>query len=64
MSSTTHHRSRRKSMLLVAAGTLIAPLGVVSAQAADGTTQRPGAVFSMTNNMNANSITVFARSTD
>jgi 6-phosphogluconolactonase (cycloisomerase 2 family) len=64
MSSTTTTGSRRGLVLLATAATLLAPFGLTTAQAKDGAPQRPGAVFSMTNNLNANSITTFARNAD
>jgi 6-phosphogluconolactonase (cycloisomerase 2 family) len=64
MSSTTTQTRRRGLLLLASAGTLLAPFGVTVAQAEDRAPQRPGAVFSMTNNAIANSITAFARNPD
>jgi 6-phosphogluconolactonase (cycloisomerase 2 family) len=65
MSSTTQNAtSRRALVLLASAATVLVPFGLTTAQAGDGAPQRPGAVFSMTNNMNANSITAFSRSAD
>jgi 6-phosphogluconolactonase (cycloisomerase 2 family) len=62
--NTTARRTLRGGLLVAAAGTLIVPLGVHAAQANDPSPQRPGAVFSMTNNKLANSITTFQRRPD
>ena len=65
MSTTTKNGTRRRGVILLAgAGTLLAPFGLSAAQAENGAPQRPGVVFSMTNNTASNSITAFSRSTD
>ncbi len=65
--SSTARTTLRGGLVLAAAGVLIASMVAQAAptdQAADRSSQRPGADFSMTNSSVANSITVFERSTD
>ena len=61
-SSSTSKRVRR-GVVLAAATSLLVPFGAGAAQA-EGVPQRPGAVFSMTNDPLANAITAFQRMAD
>jgi 6-phosphogluconolactonase (cycloisomerase 2 family) len=60
----THLLSRRRAALLFAAAGLVAVPGGAGAAQAQGSDEGPGAVFSMTNDPTANSITVFNRASD
>jgi len=60
----THLSSRRRAALLFTAAGLAAVPGGAGVAQAQGTGEGPGAVFSMTNNTDANSITVFNRASD
>lgn len=62
--ATKNPGNRRRLVLLPGAAVLLTPFALTTAQAEQGAPLRPGAVFSMTNNMNANSITAFSRAAD
>ncbi len=62
--TTNGTRTRRRIVLAASAAALLAPLGLGAAVAQDSagtSTLRPGAVYSMTNNIAGNRITVFER---
>lgn len=60
----THLLSRRRAAVLLAATGLVAVPGGAGVAQAQVAVEGPGAVFSMTNNPTANSITVFNRASD
>ena len=61
--TATRTTAVKRGMLLAAATALLVPFGAGVATA-ELTTSRPGAVFSMTNDMDGNKITAFARRAD